>query len=161
MNRFTATIESEATVSATRSDVWAALTDPDVVARLTPLLKSIDADGDTWRWTMIRIAALGVSVVPAFTEQMHFEDGHRIEYTHRPPAGVSERAGAEGWYELTDVENGTHLQISLTLAVELPLPKAATRAVTGVMRSTMRRTGVRFSANLLRHLHAHEVPSPA
>jgi hypothetical protein len=36
--------------------------------------------------------------------------------------------------------------------VDLPLPRTAALAVERVMKSTMARTGDRFSANLLRHL---------
>jgi carbon monoxide dehydrogenase subunit G len=157
MTKFQATIESEAIVGAARNKIWDVLTDPKLLAELTPLLRRIDAHGDTWTWHLTRIAALGVSISPAFTEQMRFEDGSRIDYTHRPPNGVKERAGAEGWYELRDVSDGTQLAISLTLCVELPLPRAATPAVQRVMRSMMRRTGDKFSANLLNHLGANEV----
>lgn len=157
MNRFSATNESEAVVAADRAAIWAALTDPVLLPKLTPLLKSIDTDGDQWRWHMIRIAALGVSISPCFTERMRFEDGHRIEFAHEPPAGVREHAAAEGFYELTDVEGGTHLAIKLTLCVELPLPKLAAPAVSKVMGVTMAQTGERFSANLLKHLGATEV----
>jgi carbon monoxide dehydrogenase subunit G len=161
MTKFQATIESEATVGAPRDAIWTALTDPDLLAELTPLLRSVDADGDTWTWHLAKIAALGVSICPAFTEQMSFDAGRRIDYTHQPPAGVRERAGAEGWYVLADVDGGTHLSISLTLCVDLPLPRAASGAVQRVMRSTMRRTGDRFSANLLRHLGAKELAPSA
>jgi hypothetical protein len=106
---------------------------------------------------MMKIAALGVSVIPVFTETMSFDDGKRIEYRHTPPDGKRERAGAEGRYELSDVDGGTHLSISLTLRVDLPLPRASARAVQGVMRSTMNRTGDKFSNNLLAHLGAHEM----
>lgn len=161
MTCFEATVESEADISAPRADVWAALTDPVLLPRLTPLLSKIEVDGDKWRWHLMRIAALGVSVVPVFTETMTFDPQQRIDYRHTP-AGKRERAGAEGVYDLSDVDGGTHLVISLTLRVELPLPKAAARAVQRVMRTTMERTGERFSANLLRHLHAHELrPSAA
>jgi len=152
MSRFTATTESEAIVPAPRMDIWAALTDPELLPKLTPLLRRIDADGDTWTWHMARISALGVSISPSFTEQMHFDEGHRIEYTHRPPSDVRERAGAEGWYDLSDTPDGTALKISLTLEVELPLPRRAAPAVRRVMQATMTRMGDRFSANLLRHL---------
>ena len=83
---------------------------------------------------------------------MEFTPETRIEYHHTPPAGVRERTGAEGWYQLADVEGGTRLQIALTLHADLPLPKAATRAVHGVMNSMMDRTGDRFAKNLQRHL---------
>lgn len=158
VNRFSATNRSEAVVRADREVVWAVLTDPELLPKLTPLLQRIDADGDLWTWHMRRIAALGVSIVPAFTERMTFDEGNRIDYTHEAPRGVRERAGAEGWYVLTDVADGTKLQIQLTLSVDLPLPKAAAPAVQRVMSSMMARTGQRFSANLLRQL---EVAAPA
>jgi carbon monoxide dehydrogenase subunit G len=154
---FEANVESVADISASRDDVWMALTDANLLPRLTPLLNKIDVDGDRWRWHMMKIAALGVSVMPVFTETMHFEDGKRIEYNHTPPDGKRERAGAEGVYELSDVDGGTHLTISLTLRVDLPLPKASARAVQRVMKSTMNRTGEKFSQNLLTHLGAHEL----
>ena len=156
MTCFESTVESGADITATRAEVWKALTDPVLLPKLTPLLSKIDVDGNTWRWHMMRIAALGVSVVPVFTETMTFEDQKRIEYVHTPADGKRERAGAEGVYELSDVEGGTHLQISLTLRVDLPLPKASARPVQRVMRRTMDRTGEKFSANLLRHLNARE-----
>lgn len=46
MNRFSTTNTSEAVVAADRADIWAALTDPVLLAKLTPLLTRIDADGD-------------------------------------------------------------------------------------------------------------------
>lgn len=152
MSTFSATVETDAVVAAERKKIWDVLTDPVLLPRLTPLLNSIDADGDVWVWHMMRIAALGVSIIPTFTEQMVFDEARRIDYTHQPPAGTHERAGADGWYLLEDVEGGTKLSISLTLGVELPLPKAAAPAVTRVMQATMARTGDRFSANLLDHL---------
>jgi carbon monoxide dehydrogenase subunit G len=152
MPRFTATTESVAVVPADRMAIWDALTDPDLLPRLTPLLRKIDADGDTWTWHMTRISALGVSISPSFTEAMRFDEGRRIDYTHTPPPGVRERAGAEGWYELTDVDGGTELKISLGLEVDLPLPRSAGPAVRKVMEATMTRMGDRFSANLLQHL---------
>lgn len=157
MTKFEATVKSEADISADRTKVWNVLTDPVLLPKLTPLLDSIDTDGDTWRWHMMRIAALGVGIAPAFTERMTFENGKRIEYTHQPPKGTRERAGAEGTYELTDVDGGTHLGIELTLCVDLPLPKTAAPAVQRVMLGQMNRTGQRFSVNLLRHLNAHEL----
>jgi carbon monoxide dehydrogenase subunit G len=152
VNRFSATTESEAVVAAPREAIWAVLTDPKVLPELTPLLERIETDGDYWRWHMKSISALGVSIAPAFTERMSFVDGERIDYRHDAPAGTVERTGADGWYVLRDVADGTELAISLTLSVDLPLPRSASRAVEKVMLSTMARTGDRFSANLLRHL---------
>ena len=152
MNRFSATTDSEAVVAADRKAIWAALTDPVVLPRLTPLLRRIETDGDLWRWEMNRIGVLGASITPCFTERMVFDAPERIEYTHAPPEGRRERTAAEGWYRLTEVDGGTHLRISLTLFVELPLAKAAGPAVRRVMESAMERTGDRFAVNLLRHL---------
>ncbi|WP_375476636.1 SRPBCC family protein [uncultured Jatrophihabitans sp.] len=157
MTKFQNTVKSDADISASREEVWKALTDPDLLPKLTPLLRDIHADGEIWCWQMMRIAALGVSVSPNFTEKMTFADGTRIEYTHTPPDGARERAGAEGRYELSDIEGGTHLSVELTLCVDLPLPKAAKPAVQRVMKATMDRTGDRFSKNLLDHLNAHEL----
>lgn len=158
MSTFSATNRSEAVVAADKHAIWVVLTDPELLRKLTPLLRRIDADGDLWRWHLIRIAALGVSISPAFTERMHFDENRRIEFTHEPPAGVTERTRAEGWYELTEVAGGTRLTISITLDVDLPLPRIAAPAVTRVMRTTMERTGHRFSANLLRHLGVSGTP---
>ena len=153
MNTFSATTDSEAVVAADREAVWAVLTDPELLPKLTPLLRTIEADGDRWRWHMSRVSVLGISFSPCFTEKMRFEAPQRIEYTHAPPAGTVEHTGADGWYQLTEVEGGsTHLRINLTLSVDLPLAKAAGPAVTRVMRAVMMRTGERFATNLLNHL---------
>ena len=152
MNRFSATTESEAVVAADREAIWAALTDPVVLPRLTPLLRRIDTHGDVWRWEMTSIRVLATSIAPSFTEQMKFDAPRRIDFTHAPPPGRTERAGAEGCYLLDAVEGGTRLRISLTLSVDLPLARAARPAVERIMSSVMVRTGDRFAANLLRHL---------
>jgi carbon monoxide dehydrogenase subunit G len=152
MTRFTASTESVAVVAADRSSIWRALTDPDLLPRLTPLLRRIDADGDRWRWHMVGLEVLGVGISPVFTERMRFTPQTRIDYTHEPPPGVSEQAGAEGSYELADVPGGTRLSIRLVLHVDLPLPRLAAPAVRRVMEATMRRMGDRFSVNLLDHL---------
>lgn len=152
MNRFSATTRSKAVVAVERARIWDVLTDPALLPELNPMIERIEADGDLWRWHLRRIAALGVSISPVCTEHMRFEDKTRIDFEHAPPAGVHERAGARGWYVLGDVDEGTSLEIELTVDVELPLPKAAGRAVRKVMTSTMGRTGDKFSHNLLLHL---------
>jgi carbon monoxide dehydrogenase subunit G len=152
MTRFSATTESTAVVAADRDDIWRVLTDPALLAELTPLLRRIDADGDVWRWAMSGLEVLGVGFSPAFTERMSWVPGRRIGFTHEPPPGVAEQAGAEGHYELSDAPGGTRLSILLRLDVELPLPRLAAPAVRSVMGATMRVMGDRFSANLLEHL---------
>jgi carbon monoxide dehydrogenase subunit G len=152
MARFSSTTDSEAVVAADRGAIWAALTDPQLLPRLTPLLQRIDTDGDLWRWHLRRIPVLGVVVSPSFTERMVFSPQQRIDYRHEPPAGAPEQAGADGWYRLDDAAGGTRLAISLTLHVDLPLPGAARPAVDRVMQATLQHTGDRFAANLERHL---------
>lgn len=171
MNRFSATTESEAVVDAPRADIWAALTDPVLLPKLTPLLERIDVDDatpDIWTWHMLQIKALGVGISPCFTERMVFDEAERvsrIDYAHQPPAGARERTGAEGWYVLEDVtvdgRQATTLTIKLTLTVELPLPRSAGPAVRRVMTSTINRTGDKFARNLLAHLGARELQPSA
>ena len=151
MARFSAGTRTDAVVRADRMAIWKALTDPDLLPRLTPYLAAIEVDGEHWRWEMVRLPVLHVSVAPSFTERMTFVEGERIEFTHDPP-GTTERAGAEGWYRLTDVEEGTRLEISLDLCVELPLPRAASPGVNRVMQKVMDGMGDRFSRNLLAHV---------
>jgi len=152
VHRFSATSDSDAVVHADRHAIWEAITDPDVLPKLTPLLKHINADGDLWHWELSRVNVLGIVIDPTFTERMTFVDGRRIDYHHEPPAGVTEWAGAEGWYALEDTDEGTHLSISLTLFVDLPLARFATPTVQTVMRSAMAVTGSRFASNLEQHL---------
>jgi carbon monoxide dehydrogenase subunit G len=151
MTCFSATNHSHAVVAADRKQVWAALTDPVLLPELTPLLRRIDVDGDTWRWHLTRLTVLGIGIAPVFTEKMSFDEPRRIDYRHQPP-GRAERAGADGSYVLEEHPRGTHLEIELTMHVDLPLSRLASPAVTRVMGSMMQRTGERFADNLLRHL---------
>ncbi|MDQ6640973.1 MAG: SRPBCC family protein [Actinomycetota bacterium] len=164
---FKTSTRSEAVVAADRTDVWAALVDPDLLPRLTPFLRHIEVLPSTlrrgsgqassgqaahWRWELTRIPILGASLQPTFTEKMRFEEGCRIEFEHDPPAGVRERAGVEGWYHLADVEGGTHLAISLGVAADLPIGRIGKPAVVAAMKGVLAGMGSRFSANLLDHL---------
>ncbi|MGH3361119.1 MAG: SRPBCC family protein [Nocardioides sp.] len=151
MTRFAARDRSTEVVRADRSDLWKALTDPELLPRLTPYLHSIEADGDRWRWNMARIPVLGISAAPSFTEQMTFEEPRRIVFTHDPDA-AQEKAGVEGTYELEQVEDGTRLTIDLEICVDLPLPRASRFAVERAMGGVIAVMGRRFAVNLLRHL---------
>jgi carbon monoxide dehydrogenase subunit G len=153
MPRFQATNVSEADVPAPREKIWAVLTSPDRLAELTPVIERITADGDLWCWQLRYISALGARVAPSFTEHMSFDDGRRLAYSHRPPPGKNERAGAKGTYTLADLpDGGTHLAVDLTLHIELPLPTVSRRAVEGVMATMMARTGQKFASNLYAYL---------
>ena len=139
-------------VTADLPTVWAVMTDPQVIADLTPLVDCITAEGDRWTWELVGISALGVSIKPRFTERMVFDEPHRITFAHDPATGRRETAGVEGVYDLEEVEGGTRLRIRMAVSVELPLPRLAGGAVRGVMKASMQQSGNRFWANLLRHL---------
>jgi carbon monoxide dehydrogenase subunit G len=153
---FSATKQAEAVVGADQKEIWAALVDPDLMARLTKYVKRITADGDTWRWELSGLEVLGRSIAPAFTERMVFDEPNRIEFHHEPP-GRREPAGVNGWYELTPLPDGsTRLETKMSICVDLPLPRVSGRAVEKVMRSVLDSMGDGFSANLLAHLDAEE-----
>jgi carbon monoxide dehydrogenase subunit G len=157
MASFSARTHAEAVITASPEEVWAVLVDPDLMARFTPFLKRITADGDHWRWEMSGIDVLGVKVAPAFTEKMAFDEPERIDFHHDPPAGEKEKAGVEGWYSLAPADGGgTTLVTDLEITLDLPLPKAAGRAVKATMRKVIDTMGDRFSQNLLDHLGAEE-----
>ena len=69
---------------------------------------------------------------------------------------------AEGFYALSDADPepdgspATHLEISLTVDVDMPLSRLAAPVVTRTMKATMDATGDRFATNLLRRLGARE-----
>lgn len=156
MTRFTSSTTAEAVVAAPRQAIWDLLVDPDAIARMTPFLKRVSADGEHWRWEMSGLDVLGVKVAPAFTERMVFDELERIEFHHDPPAGEKERSGVEGWYDLSDADSSdgpaTHLATSLAITLDLPLPKVSSPAVTSTMKGVIKTMGDKFSANLLREL---------
>ena len=82
---FEASNHSEAVVPADRKEVWAALTDPDLLPRLTPVLKHIEVDGDHWQWELAKIPILTTSLTPSFTELMKFTEPTRIAFGYHSP----------------------------------------------------------------------------
>jgi len=161
MARFESRNISGADVPAPREAIWEAVTSPACLTELTPLIERIDSLGDLWTWQLKSVSALGVHAEPSFTEQMTFDEGRTMTFQHRPPAGKAERAGAVGTYTLADVPDGvTHLEVDLTLHVELPLPSLSRRAVERVMATMMARTGEQFAANLYAHLGIAKAPGP-
>lgn len=156
MTRFTSSTTSEAVITADRERVWEMLTDPDTVARLTPLLDRIDVEDDLWIWHMGSIPGLPVRFAPTFTERMHFDPMERIEYEHAPRGG-KEPAAVKGWYALDEHPDGVKLGIYLEICVALPLPKAANGMVTKVMGRVMDQMGDRFAQRMLAELDAEEV----
>lgn len=153
MPAFRSRNRSIALVPVAAESIWEVLNDPELLAELTPLVDRISANGDVWLWTLAGISGLGIEVAPTFTERMSFAPISRIEYRHEPPTGSSERAGVDGTYLITKVDEQTsELAIDLTLCVELPLPGFSRRMVEGIMATTMGRTGDAFARNLYRHL---------
>jgi carbon monoxide dehydrogenase subunit G len=158
MTRFTGTTDSVGIVTTSRERVWNLLTDPDAVARLTPFVKSIEADDDLWIWHMTNIPGLPVKFAPSFTERMTFDPMERIEYDHAPHGG-REPAAVKGWYQLDDHEKGTRLEIYLEICVALPLPKMAGGMVTRVMSQVMRHMGDKFAERFVAELDAEQIPA--
>ncbi len=153
MSTFSASTTAEAVVPVERARVWEVLTDPDLVARFTPFIRSIEAHGDDhWIWRLSGLTVLGRGFSATFTERLTLEDGKRIGFTHDPPAGRKERAGVHGWYNLADSDDGVRLETSLEICVDLPLPRVSGPAVRTAMKGVMATMGDRFSKNLLAHL---------
>ncbi|HEY1133580.1 MAG TPA: SRPBCC family protein [Nocardioides sp.] len=153
MTAFTVTHEATAVLPVTRQAVWDVLTDPSTLAELTPLLTSIEEQGEHWVWRMAKVPGLSLAVAPEFTERMTFTELERIEFRHDPPAGRTEDAGAEGWYALGDAADGAvDLAISLAITVDLPLPRLSAPAVKAAMKRVVVSMGAGFAENLDRHL---------
>ncbi|MCF6376183.1 SRPBCC family protein [Nocardioides KLBMP 9356] len=152
MATFRARDRSSAVLRSPRGEVWAALTDPDLIAKITPYVTSITADGDRWVWRMGTIPVLGISVAPTFTEVMELHPEERIVFSH-DPARKDEMTAVEGTYVLADhAGGGTDVSIDLEIACSLPLPGLARPAVERVMAGVVKHMGSVFSRNLLKHL---------
>lgn len=154
MATFSTSNRSAATVTADVDAVWGALTDPDLVARLTPFLHSVREEGEHWVWQLTRIPVLGATFNFTFRERMDFDEPHRIHFTHDPAPGDAEAAGVVGWYVLKPRPVGTHLETSMQITVDLPFPGVLRPAVTTAMKGVIAVMGQRFSHNLLAHLGA-------
>lgn len=152
MTVFSASKRSTATVPFSRAAVWEVLTDPGQVARLTPMVRSIQPRGETWVWKLAPIELLGRSIGLSFTERMEFTPKERIVYRHAPVG--DERAGVEGTYALADSGTGTRLSIELGVEVDLPFPRLARPAVEASMHGVIAAMGAGFAHNLDRQLKA-------
>ena len=152
MATFKASNRSSAVLRSSREQVWAALTDPALIARFTPYVSRIDVEGDRWVWHLGSIPVLGTSVSPSFTEVMELTPQERIDFTHDPER-PEEMASVEGTYLLSDHgQGGTEVSIDLDIACAIPLPGVARPAVERVMSGVVKHMGAVFSRNLLRHL---------
>ncbi|MEO5983513.1 MAG: hypothetical protein ABIQ13_14490 [Pedococcus sp.] len=150
MTVFSASKRSTALVPFSREAVWSVLSDANQVARLTPMVRSIEDHGGIWLWKLAPIEVLGRSVGLSFTEQMDLQPTERIEFTHTPKG--EERAGVEGTYLLTGDGDDTHLAIDLGVHVDLPFPRIAKPAVQTSMQAVIAAMGAGFARNLDRHL---------
>lgn len=158
MTSFSASTTAEAVVPVERDRVWSALTDPALVARLTPFISRIDPVGEEhWVWHLSGVTVLGRGFNATFTERMTLTEGKRLEFQHDPPADAKERAGVHGWYDLSDAADvdgkpAVHLATSMEICVDLPLPRLSGGAVRTAMRGVIGAMGERFSKNLTAHL---------
>lgn len=148
---FLQSTKAEAVVPVEREKIWEVLTDPLMIARFTPFVSDITERDGHWIWTMSGLKVLGKGFSATFTEKMTLDHLVRIEFTHDPPNGQSERAAVNGYYALSEVDGGTHLETSLEVCTDLPLPRVSGGAVRGAMKGVMGTMGDKFSKNLLDH----------
>jgi carbon monoxide dehydrogenase subunit G len=153
MTVFSAAKRSTAVVPFARDAVWDVLRDASQVARLTPMVRSIEDHGSTWLWKLAPIEVLGKSIGLSFTERMDLHPVERIVFTHDPPG--DERAGVEGTYLLEEKSSATRLSIDLEVNVNLPFPRLAKPAVQTSMQAVIAAMGAGFAHNLDRHLKSH------
>ena len=151
MTQFSASNRSSATLKSSREEIWKALTDPVLLPRLTPNLKTIDADGDRWTWHVTKVPVLGKSIGSTFTEVMTFEEPHRIHFAHDPER-TEESTEVRGEYLLEEAGSGTRVSIDIGVTVELPFPRGMRRPVEASISAVMAGMGRIFARNLLRHL---------
>lgn len=149
---FTSTRRDVADVPHDATLVWDLLVDPGAVARLTPLVSSIEVDDrGRWVWSLQRVPVPGRRLDLTMTEEMTFTPRSRIEFTHGP-LGNGIRAGARGHYALEPDGAGTRLAIELTVSARLPLPGLARPAVEVAMQQVLGQMGNRFATNMQREL---------
>jgi len=145
-----------------RERIYEVLTDPSMVARLTPFVKSIvpTPDGEHWIWTMSGIQVGGYGFTATFTEKMTLTEPSRLDFAHDPPEGKPERAAVAGHYVLTELgPEETRLETSLEVCIDLPLPRVSKGMVGRTMKGVMGTMGDRFSKNLLDHLSGTTHPA--
>ena len=159
---FSATKTSEATVAHPRDLVWDVLTDPATVAKLTPMVRSITAQGDLWHWQLAKIQILGQSFELGFTEAMTYDPKTTITFAHAPKsAKEKERAGTDGRYELSNAgKESTHLRIELTVTVDLPFPRLAKPAIQAAMQGVLAAMGTGFARSIEKELRARAAKRP-
>ena len=73
MTRFTASNQSQATLKSSRKDVWAALTDPKLLPKLTPYLQRIDAAAEAF--TLLPVPSKKKAI---FNGSLHVWVGQRL-----------------------------------------------------------------------------------
>jgi carbon monoxide dehydrogenase subunit G len=151
MTTFEQSTKAEAVVPVSRDDIWAVLTDPEMITKFTPFVSRIVERDGHWIWTMSGIKVLGKGFSATFTEKMTMTGHERIEFKHDPPGPEGERAAVNGFYALSDADGGTRLETSLAVCTDLPLPGVSGRAVRAAMAKVMDGMGDRFSRNLLDH----------
>ena len=152
MATFRARDRSSAVLRSARSEVWAVLTDADLIARMTPYVTSIDVDGDRWTWRMGTIPVLGSSVAPTFTEVMELHPEERIVFTH-DPAKPDEMTSVMGTYLPSALAGcAPDARIYPQRPCTRPRRGGPSPPVERVMAGVVKHMGTVFSRNLLRHL---------
>ena len=149
MTRFKTSRISEALVEGTVEQVWEMLTDPEVIARHTPFVRSISVQDDVWVWKLNGIPYPAGQLSPPMRQLMQFTPRTRIDFV--PESPYSE-AGAAGRYDVEDRGSHTHLRIEVTVSVDLPLPTLVRGTVETAMAATLTLMGDRFDRGFEREL---------
>lgn len=152
VNRFSTSITSTAEIPYAQDRIWSLVSDPDVVAEMTPFLRAITVvDAGTWVWELHGVPYPGGEFAAHFTEAMSLQEPERIGFTHTPEG--RELAGADGWYSLEALDSDrTRLAIGLTVHAVLPAPRWSKLVVEPAMHAVVQQMGNRFAVNLEREL---------
>ena len=128
VNRFTARTEAKAVVAAERQAIWDALVDPGLLARMTPFVKSITADGDRWLWQMAASTS-SASGSPRRSPSRWSSPSPTASTsaTTRRPASSEQRRRRRVVRTLADARAAPSWCTSLADHAELPLPRSAPR----------------------------------
>ena len=118
------------------------LTDPALVARLTPFLHTVRAEGEHWVWQMTKVPVLGKSFSFTFRERMDFDPSRTASTspTTRAP-GADEARRRRRLVRARDAPEGTRLETSMEITVDLPFPGVVRPAVETAMKGVVARDG--------------------
>ena len=154
MATFSTSNRSAATVTADVEAVWDVLTDPALVARLTPFLQRVRRGGRALGLAADEGARCSARASRSRSASGWTSTPHRIDFTHDPAPGADEAAGVVGWYALALVRMGRTSRRRWRSPSTSPSPVSSGPPSITAMKGVVALMGQRFSHNLLSHLGA-------